>query len=85
MAYGETFLRIQKKYGLPKIKETNKMEMFTIFGLDEKQHRVKRYIPKDYPLPKTNGIIDYKIFIPRNFGSGRIEDNIFTTIIGASL
>lgn len=76
------FFKNPEKYGLPKIKETKQNGDVTIFGLDEKQHRVKRYIPKDYPLPKTNGIIDYKIFIPRNFGSGRIEDNIFTTIIG---
>lgn len=76
------FFKNPEKYGLPKIKETKQNGDVTIFGLDEKQHRVKRYIPKDYPLPKINGIIDYKIFIPRNFGSGRIEDNIFTTIIG---
>lgn len=76
------FFKNPEKYGLPKIKETKQNGDVTIFGLDEKQHRVKRYIPQDYPLPKNNGITNYKIFIPRNFGSGRIEDNVFTTIIG---
>ncbi len=74
------FFKEQTKYGLPPIRSTYKDGDITIWGLDEKQHRVKRYIPQNYPLPKTFGLDAYKVFIPRNFGSGRLEDNVFTTI-----
>ncbi len=77
------FFKEQTKYGLPPIKMNYEDGDITIWGLDEKQHRVKRYVSLDYPLPKTVGLDAYKIFIPRNFGSGRLEDNVFTTIKAA--
>ena len=54
---------------------------YTIIGLDEDKKRVKRYRPKDYPIPKIEGINNYQIFVPRNFGSGKIGDSVTTTII----
>ncbi|MEG1838915.1 MAG: Eco57I restriction-modification methylase domain-containing protein, partial [Bacteroidaceae bacterium] len=75
------FFKSQEKYGLPRILDIYKDNYITIWGLDEKQHRIKKYIPQDYPLPKKDGLDVYKIFIPRNFGSGRLEDNTFSTIL----
>ncbi len=74
------FFKDPNKYGLPSIRTTLQDNDITIWGLDEKQHRVKRYVSMDYPLPKKKGIETYKIFIPRNFGSGQLQDNVFTTI-----
>jgi hypothetical protein len=75
------FFMDQKKYNLPAISNTKIKDGITIFGLDEKQQRVKKYIKANYPLPKKDGLDKYKIFIPRNYGSGRLEDNTFTTIV----
>ena len=38
-----------------------------ILGLLNKK-RTERYIPPDYPLPKTDGLMDYKVFISNSFG-----------------
>ena len=42
-----------------------------------------RYIPQDYPLPKRDLLNDYKIFIPRNVGSGEFGDFTPTTVIAS--
>ena len=76
------FFKNQEKYNLPPIRTTYQKDDITIWGLDEMQKRVKRYVNRNYPLPKNKDLTSYKIFIPRNFGSGKLEDNIFTTIIG---
>lgn len=76
------FFKNQKKYNLPPIRTTYQKNDITIWGLDEKQKRVKRFVNSNYPLPKHKDLTSYKIFIPRNFGTGKLEDNIFTTIIG---
>lgn len=62
------------KYGLPPIRKEKQDGDITIIGLDEKQHRAKRYIPKDYPLPQRDLLEDIKLFIPRNYGTGRMGD-----------
>ena len=76
------FFKDPGKYGLPKIyKNKPKGECYSILGLDEKQHRVIRYIPKTYPLPKSDCLNDYKIFVPRNFGEGRMGDTPYNEAI----
>lgn len=84
MALEGTSLRTRLSIVYPPLLSARRSEKdITIYGLDEKQHRVTRFVDKDYPLPKNNGLTKYKIFIPRNYGSGRSEDNVFTTILAS--
>lgn len=76
------FFQDPTKYGLPVVSETKPNgEYYTIIGLDEKQHRVKRYIPKSYPIPKKTGLDMFKIFVPRNFGAGKMGDTPYNEIL----
>ena len=76
------FFRDPQKYGLPRIyKSPLKEDYYTIIGLDEKQHRVSRYVSTSYPIPKTDCLKDYKIFVPRNFGEGRMGDTPYNEIL----
>ncbi len=68
------FFKNPAKYGLPPIRKEKKEGDITIIGLDEKQHRTRRYIPQDYPLPQRDLLEDIKLFIPRNYGTGRMGD-----------
>ena len=64
------FFKSPEKYGLPSISKIPIKGGYTIYGLDERQKRDCRYIPIDYPLPKKDGIKNYKIFMSRNQGEG---------------
>jgi hypothetical protein len=75
------FFKNPKKYGLPDISDTPIKDGFTIIGLDDNLKRVKKYIPSDYPIPKKDGLFDFKIFIPRNYGSGKMGDTKVKTIL----
>lgn len=66
---GGDFFKNPSKYGLPKISQDKLDNCITIHGLLNNK-RTKRYVTKDYPLPKRDFINDYKIFIARNQGSG---------------
>lgn len=68
------FFKDQKKYHLPAVRKHKQDGDITIIGLDEKLHRVRRYVPQSYPLPQRNLLEDIKLFIPRNYGSGRMGD-----------
>ena len=68
------FFKDQKKYHLPAVRKHKRDGDITIIGLDEKLHRVRRYVPQSYPLPQRNLLEDIKLFIPRNYGSGRMGD-----------
>ena len=68
------FFKNPSKYGLPPIRKNKKEGDITIIGLDEKLHRTKRYVSSTYPLPQTDLLEDIKLFIPRNYGSGRMGD-----------
>jgi len=74
------FIKDPSKYKLPPIKEKPIKDGITIIGLDESLHRTKRYVTIDYPLPAKDGLKAYKIFVPRNIGSGKLQDNVFTPI-----
>lgn len=68
------FFKNPAKYGLPSIRNNKKDGDITIIGLDEKMHRSKRYVDSDYPLPQKDLLDKIKIFIPRNYGSGKMGD-----------
>lgn len=68
------FFKNPSKYGLPAIRKTYKEGDITIIGLDEKLHRVKRYVPSTYPVPQKELLDQIKIFAPRNYGSGKMGD-----------
>lgn len=74
------FFNNQKKYGLPPISDKPIPNGFTIIGLDNLRRSV-RYIPKDYPLPQTNMLKSYKIFITRNYGCGEIGEVPATPVL----
>ncbi len=77
------FFKDQKKYNLPKISDSPISNGIVIYGLDEKQHRTKKYAPANYPVPNKEGMDKYKIFVPRNYGSGKLQDNIFKTYLAS--
>ena len=64
------FFKSPQKYGLPDISKEKIIGGYTIYGLDERMQRTLRYIPKEYPLPKSDMLNDYKIFVTRNYGNG---------------
>ena len=69
---GDVFKDIAK-YGLPPLSKTPIAGGYKILGLDGAK-RAFRYIPKNYPLPKTDMLNDYKLFVPRNWGAGDLAD-----------
>ena len=76
---GDFFLN-PRKYNLPEICDTNPGRYISILGLNAKQQRIYKYVPTNYPFPKNAGLNDYKIFIPRNYGSGKLEDMQFKAV-----
>lgn len=69
---GDVFKDIAK-YELPPLSKTPITGGYKILGLDGAK-RAFRYIPKNYPLPKTDMLNDYKLFVPRNWGAGDLAD-----------
>ncbi len=67
------FFNDTSKYGLPKVSNNYISGGYKILGL-KKLKREYRYIPSDYPLPKTDMLHDYKVFITRNYGIGNLGD-----------
>lgn len=70
------------KYGLPSISDTPIKNGYSILGLFELK-RVTKYIPKDYPLPKKDGINKYKLFITNSYGCGEIGEGPATPVLAA--
>lgn len=68
------FFKDPAKYGLPPVKVKKSEGDITIVGLDEKLRRTRRYVKNDYPLPNRDMLEDIKLFVPRNYGSGRMGD-----------
>lgn len=75
------FFKNPKKYGLPDISDTPINGGFVIVGLDDNLKRVKKFIPSDYPIPRKDGLHDFKIFIPESYGSGKMGDTKANTIL----
>ena len=74
------FFKDPKKYGLPSISDTPIDGGITIYGLNDKLQRVKKYIPKNYPLPRKEYVDGYKMFMARNQGSGIFGETFSTPI-----
>lgn len=74
------FFKNELKYGLPKVNLKKSTGDITIYGLDEKQRRVERYVNKNYPIPKKEYIKDYKMFMARNQGSGFFGEKLSVPI-----
>lgn len=66
---GDIFKNPQK-YSLPPLSLMPIPNGLTIYGLDERMKRAKRYAPSNYPLPKNDLVLGYKLFVARNQGSG---------------
>lgn len=67
------FFKNTAKYGLPKVSDKPIADGYSILGL-ENMKRVYKYIPKDYPLPKKDGLELYKVFISESYGNGQMGD-----------
>lgn len=62
-----------KKYNLPSMSKEKIENGYEVLGLINLK-RTWMFIPKDYPLPKRDGLDSYKVFITRNYGSGEIGE-----------
>lgn len=65
----------EEKYGFPKmlLEKPKDSSYYRIIGLYKSQ-RVWRYLTSDYPISKSCGLMQYKIFAPRNYGCGEIGE-----------
>jgi len=70
-----------QKYSLPQFSDEPIKDGLTIYGLDDHLKRIKKYAPKDYPLPKTDLVANYKIFVARNQGSGIFGETLSNPIM----
>lgn len=75
------YFKDSAKYGLPEPSKEPISGGYKIYGLDQLK-RATRYIPSDYPLPKTDGLNKYKVFISESYGSGLMGENPPSPIIG---
>lgn len=75
------FFKEPAKYNLPPVSRTPIKGGITIVGLGDKSKRTFRYAPKDYPLLKADGLTAYKVFIPRNWGTGKLQDSTYKTYL----
>lgn len=78
------FFKNQAKYSLPSISTIPIKDGLVIYGLDEHLKRCKRYVSLDYPLPQKEYIDGYKLFMPRNQGSGLIGEVFSSPIFAKS-
>lgn len=77
----ETMLKASK-YGLPDFSSEPYKNGYRILGLGEKQKRMWKYIPKDYPIPKRNIALNkYKVFIAEAYGCGAIGEVASTPVL----
>ena len=75
------FFKSPHKYGLPPISDEKMDGAITIVGLGDNLRRTKKYVSPNYPIPCKDGLDQFKIFIPRNWGSGKYEDSIYKTYL----
>lgn len=76
-----------KKFGLPEFSKTCIEGGYEILGLGEGKRRIWKYLPNNYPLPKTSACLNtYKIFISEADGAaGQIGNPVPARIIGKPL
>ena len=77
------FFRNPQKYGLPDVYETKRNNSdIEVIGLD-RMKRVIKYIPKDYPIPDGQKLINkWKVFGPYAYGSGQFGESAPNLLIG---
>lgn len=68
------------KFGLPPISDTPINDGYSILGLAALK-RVVKYIPKNYPLSKKDGLRKYKLFIANSYGCGEIGEGPATPVL----
>lgn len=68
------------KFGLPPVYDKPISDGYSILGLATLK-RIVKYIPKDYPLPKKDGIDKYKLFITNSYGCGEIGEGPATPVL----
>ncbi|MCM1556425.1 MAG: Eco57I restriction-modification methylase domain-containing protein [Anaeroplasma bactoclasticum] len=77
----ETML-MASKYGLPDFSDEPFDDGYRILGLGEKQKRMYKYLPKNYPIPKTNEALNkFKVFIAEAYGCGAIGEVPSTPVL----
>ena len=78
---GDT-MRDTVKYDLPQFSDVSFDDGYTILGLIDGRNRGYKYIPKDYPIPRKDGLDKYKLFVPRAYGCGNIGEVPSTPVLG---
>lgn len=78
------FFKNPAKYGLPDVEEPKGDCPYSIIGLYEGLHRITKYMPSNYRIPKRDMLNDYKIFITRNYGNGTIGELPSSPIVAGS-
>lgn len=68
------------KFGLPPISDEPIKDGYSILGLAALK-RVIKYIPRNYPLSKKDGIDKYKLFITNSYGCGEIGEGPATPVL----
>ncbi len=68
------------KFGLPPIYDKPIKGGYSILGLSALK-RVLKFIPKDYPLPKKDGLKKFKIFIANSYGCGELGECPATPVL----
>lgn len=77
----ETMLKASK-YGLPDFSTTKIDGGYEILGLGERQQRMWKYLPADYPIPKKSPcFMKYKVFIAEAYGCGAIGEVPSTPVL----
>ncbi|MBO5779545.1 MAG: Eco57I restriction-modification methylase domain-containing protein [Muribaculaceae bacterium] len=77
------FFSNPSKYGLPQVSEEAIKNGYKIHGLDAQLKRTIRHIPNTYPLPNKELLDGYKMFMPRNQGSGQLGEVFSLPIFAA--
>ena len=74
-------IKSREKYGLPPMSETPIEGGYKLLGLDSILIRIYRWLPKNYPFAKNEGLNKYKIFISESYGCGEIGDIPATPVL----
>lgn len=74
------FFKSPAKYGFPDISYKPIKNGYSVIGLDNLKRTV-RYLPHNYPIPQTDMLDSYKIFITRNYGCGEIGEVPATPVL----
>ena len=74
-------IKSREKYKLPPMSNTPIKNGYKLLGLDSKLQRIYKYLDKDYPFQRNEGLNKYKIFISESYGCGEIGDVPATPVL----